>query len=177
MAGRQPWQRTINTNGGKVKLAAALGTADISTTSIAAAVPQANAYAVESNAVQRNQAEHVAIPASMPGSTNRANPTSSAQIGLSSEDLGISVQRTQVAGAAIARLAPGGVAEQSGLHVGDVVTSVDGIRVGSPEELAAELSRRSVGTKIRLGYVFQTSALGLMTKGSSAITPDSPISD
>jgi hypothetical protein len=52
-----------------------------------------------------------------------------------------------------------GLAESSGLHVGDVINSVDGKSVSTPMELAAEVANRVPGSRIRIGYTFHTAAL------------------
>jgi S1-C subfamily serine protease len=58
-------------------------------------------------------------------------------------------------------IAPGSVAELANLHVGYVITSVDGKPMKSPMELAAELQNRASGSQVHLGYLFHTSsALG-----------------
>jgi len=41
----------------------------------------------------------------------------------------------------------------TGLHLGDVINVVDGKPVNTPMELATELSNRSAGDKVRLGYM------------------------
>ena len=74
--------------------------------------------------------------------------------------LGITVGAGRNGGVVILGSQPGGVAERAGLHVGDIISLVDGEAVKSPPELAAELSSRAPGTKIRVGYMFRSSALG-----------------
>jgi hypothetical protein len=63
--------------------------------------------------------------------------------------LGIMAAVGQQQGAEIAEVFPNGVAA---LHRGDVINSVDGKPIKSPMELAAELSSRKAGDKVRLGY-------------------------
>jgi S1-C subfamily serine protease len=58
---------------------------------------------------------------------------------------------------------PGSVTEKAGLHVGYIITSVDGKAVTGPAELETEVYHRVPGTKIRLGYRFRSSALNSRT--------------
>jgi len=66
--------------------------------------------------------------------------------------LGIMAAVGQQQGAEIAEVFPNGVAALAALHRGDVINAVDGKLVKSPMELAAELSSRKAGDKVRLGY-------------------------
>jgi S1-C subfamily serine protease len=54
----------------------------------------------------------------------------------------------------------GSLANVSGLHVGDVINSLNGKPVGTAAEFAAELSGQPTGSRVRLGYMFKTSAMG-----------------
>ncbi len=56
-------------------------------------------------------------------------------------------------GAEITDEAPNVVAALAGIHTGDVINAVDGNAVKTPTELAAELSNRHTGDKVRLGYL------------------------
>jgi S1-C subfamily serine protease len=66
--------------------------------------------------------------------------------------LGVMVTTGRSEGAEITEVAPNGVAALAGLHPGDVINAVDGKAVKTPMELAAELSNRAAGDKVRLGY-------------------------
>ena len=67
--------------------------------------------------------------------------------------LGVNVAIGNNQGAEITDEAPNSVAALAGLHPGDVINAVDGKPVRTPMELAAELSGRAAGDKIRLGYL------------------------
>lgn len=56
-------------------------------------------------------------------------------------------------GALIASIQDGSPAAKSGLKPGDVITSVNGKHVGSPRELAINISAVPPGTTVHLGYV------------------------
>jgi hypothetical protein len=77
--------------------------------------------------------------------------------------LGLLVTTRDEGGVQIVALASGGTAERANMHVGYVINSVDGKAVGTPTELEVELQSRAPGTKIRLGYMFRSSALGSRT--------------
>ena len=67
--------------------------------------------------------------------------------------LGVMVAVGRSSGAEITDATPNGVAALAGLHAGDVINAVDGKSVKTPMELAAELSNRQPGDKVRLGYL------------------------
>jgi serine protease Do len=67
--------------------------------------------------------------------------------------LGIIAEVGTSQGAEIAEISPNGVAALAGLHPGDMINAVDGKPVKSPMELAAQLSGRPTGDKVRLGYL------------------------
>jgi S1-C subfamily serine protease len=66
--------------------------------------------------------------------------------------LGIVAAVGEQQGAEISEVFPNGVAALAALHPGDVINAVDGKAVKTPMELAAELSNRKVGDKVRLGF-------------------------
>jgi S1-C subfamily serine protease len=61
-------------------------------------------------------------------------------------------------GVQIVALASGGTAERANMHAGYVVTSIDGRAMPGPTELETELQNRPPGTKVRVGYMFRSSA-------------------
>ena len=75
--------------------------------------------------------------------------------GMKVDAFGVSVTLGRSAGAEITDEAPNGGAALAGLHVGDVINAVDGKPIKTPMELAAELSSRSAGDKVRLGYLIR----------------------
>jgi S1-C subfamily serine protease len=66
--------------------------------------------------------------------------------------LGIVAAVGQQQGAEIIEVFPNGVAALGALHPGDVINAVDGKAVKTPMELAAELSSRKAGDRVRLGF-------------------------
>ena len=84
--------------------------------------------------------------------------------------LGITAGPGQAGGVVIIEMEPGGVTERAGLHVGYIITSIDGKAVTGPAELETELQNRARGTKIRLGYMFRSSALNSRTYYSNEAT-------
>jgi hypothetical protein len=95
-------------------------------------------------------------PAEQPASTPRpiqSEPDAAA--GMKIAALGTIVTLGRNAGAEITDLAPNGPGAIAGLHVGDVINAVDGKPIQTPMELAAELSSRASGDKVRLGYLLR----------------------
>jgi len=86
-----------------------------------------------------------------------AFPTSKSRPTMVIPALGVLVStRERNDGADIIEVAPGGVAELSGLRITDVINAIDGKPINTPMELAAELLNRASGSKIRLGYMFRS---------------------
>ena len=85
--------------------------------------------------------------------------------------LGIAATTADTGGAQIMEIAQGSIAEKAGFRVSDVINFVNGKPVGTTSALAAELSNGAPGTKIRLGYVFHTSALGYVPKEVNILLP------
>jgi serine protease Do len=56
-------------------------------------------------------------------------------------------------GVTISNVIPGTPADQSGLQVGDTITSVDGKPVKNGDELVGDIASRKPGTKVTLGFV------------------------
>jgi PDZ domain len=96
-----------------------------------------------------------ANPKPIPAKEEPRQPTPPAPSGtaVTIPALGIMVTLGRSQGAEITDETPSGGAVLAGLHVGDVITAVDGKSVKTPTELAAELSNRSAGDKVRLSYM------------------------
>jgi hypothetical protein len=69
--------------------------------------------------------------------------------GMPIHSLGVTAAPQEFDGAKILQIDPGSIAEMASLHVGDLITSVDGKTVKTPMELAAELTGKS--GKVHIG--------------------------
>jgi PDZ domain len=104
---------------------------------------------VGASAEQTQQPAPTPAPARSPRPAPAPRPTGA---GLKIDALGIIVTLGRNQGAEITEVAPNGIAVLAGLHPGDVINAVDGKPVKTPMELAAEVSSRAAGDKVRLGY-------------------------
>jgi S1-C subfamily serine protease len=59
-------------------------------------------------------------------------------------------------GAAIARVLPGTPAARAGIRGGDVIVSVDGHRISSPDTLQARLQRHHPGDRVQIGWLLSS---------------------
>jgi PDZ domain len=82
-------------------------------------------------------------------------PRAAAGSGMNISVLEVMVTLGRSQGAEITDEAPNGAAALAGIHVGDVINAVDGKPIRNPMELAAELSNKSAGDKIKLGYMIR----------------------
>ena len=64
--------------------------------------------------------------------------------------LGVRLDRTRGAEAMVSRVDPDSPAAQSGLRTGDVIRSVNGQRISSPDELPRQISRLQPGERVQL---------------------------
>ena len=71
-------------------------------------------------------------------------------------------------GVKITEVAENSAAELAGLRAGYVITEIDGRRIASTDDLAAELARRSPGTRVHVVYLVHTN-LGWMPQKTSVI--------
>ena len=62
------------------------------------------------------------------------------------------------AGALVEGVVPGGAADAGGLTAGDVITSIDGHKVASPDAVAPLLLTKHPGDQVSLGYIDQAGA-------------------
>jgi hypothetical protein len=83
--------------------------------------------------------------------------------------LGLEVTTWEQGGTEIVKIAPDSEADRAGLHVGNVINSVDGKQVRSATDLAAALVNRPPGSKIRVGYMFRSN-LGWMPGAEKVLT-------
>lgn len=63
------------------------------------------------------------------------------------------ITNSRVGGAEIVEVTEGGAAAEAGLQAGDVVVSVDGEQVSTPDELIAQIRIRQPGEEVTLGVV------------------------
>ncbi len=111
---------------------------------------------------QNNVRASVGIVYSFGASSARASSTEPREAaspipttGMKISALGVMVRLGRNQGAEIADESPNGVAALAGIHVGDVINSVDGKPVSTPMELAAELANHVAGDKIKLGFLIR----------------------
>lgn len=57
------------------------------------------------------------------------------------------------AGVTLSDVVKGSPADQAGLKVGDTITTIDGKKIASGDELVSDISGRKPGTKIKVGYI------------------------
>jgi predicted metalloprotease with PDZ domain len=69
--------------------------------------------------------------------------------------LGILATGWKGGGVEIVEVEPGSTAGTSGLHVGDVINSIDGKQVNSSADMTAALSAREPGTEVRVGFLIR----------------------
>lgn len=98
---------------------------------------------------QTSESHPAPAPAKRPSAAPPASTAPSR--GMAVHALGLMVAPQEFDGARIVQVEQGSVAEMASLHVGDLITSIDGKAVRTPMELAAELSGKS--GKVRIGIV------------------------
>ena len=106
---------------------------------------------------QNNVRASVGIVYSFGAGNARAEPSQSPRataVGMKIPSLGITVTLGANSGAEITDEAPNGIAALAGVHVGDVINAVDGKRVSTPMELAAELTKRPDGDKVKICLLY-----------------------
>lgn len=89
--------------------------------------------------------------------------------GMNIPSVGIRVVAGDNTGVRIVNVEAGSVAGKAGLHSGDVINDVDGASIKTPTELAAQLSSRVSGAKVRVRYLLhgQWQAEVILTLGES----------
>lgn len=88
-----------------------------------------------------------------PSAAPSAKPTYHQGASMQVAALGLALVSGRAEGAEIVEVVHGSVADWAGLQPGDVINGVDGKTIRTPMELAAELSGRSVGEKVRLAVM------------------------
>lgn len=89
--------------------------------------------------------------ARQPASGRAAAPLRIAAVAIPA--LGVQVVSRSGSGAEIAAVSDGSPAQAAGIHVGDLINSVDGIAVHTPAELDAAVANRTPGTQVKVGYL------------------------
>src|SRR4029077_21256554 len=56
-------------------------------------------------------------------------------------------------GASVSQVTPGGPAARAGVHAGDVITDIDGHKVGGPNDVVEYVSTRGIGTRVSVSLV------------------------
>jgi hypothetical protein len=96
-----------------------------------------------------------------PASTSTTTPVS-AMVSTVVPSLGIAVGAGEGGRTQITEIQLGGTAQVAGLQVGYIINTIDGKSIRTASDLATELSNKTPGSQIRLGYLFH-SALGYMS--------------
>jgi hypothetical protein len=91
-------------------------------------------------------------------------PRSTSSSSMTIPALGIVVATRANYGVEITGVARGSVAEKAGLQAGNIITQVDRVRVWTAADLAAALLNRPPSSRVAVGYVFMSTALGYMPK-------------
>jgi PEGA domain/PDZ domain len=165
--GYKPWARNVRTSKGSVRLVAELEAAPpgyvapASSASILAPVTTPPASPLPAKSVQYTIETSAKNSAAM--TTKERGPMTCASLGIKTE--------SDLAGAKISEITPASVAAGAGLHVGDIINSIDGKRVRGPADLESELQNRAPSTSIRVGYMFRSSALGYFSKEAIFLLP------
>jgi hypothetical protein len=103
----------------------------------------------------------VRVPAGRPGN---AGPSKAGVLGVEGENWSDS----GIFGVRIVDVAENSSAAAAGLHIGHVITELDGSQIHTTDELAAALAQRGPGTRVNITYLFHTN-LGWMAKQTTAI--------
>jgi S1-C subfamily serine protease len=98
------------------------------------------------------------VPSSKPATSHRAS------LGI----LGSDWREDEAKGVEIVTVIEGSTADLAGLRKGDVITDINGVRVGSSQQLSSVLSAIEPGTKISISYLYKSN-IGWMPKSALAI--------
>jgi hypothetical protein len=164
--GYKPWARGVRTSKGSVRLVAELEAAPpgyVAPASSALILAPITTPPAPPPAKPVQYTIEASAKNSAPMTTKERGPTTCASLGIKTE--------SDLAGAKISEITPASVAAGAGLHVGDIINSVEGKAVRGPAELEAELQNRAPGTSIRVVYMFRSSAMGYFSKEVALVLP------
>ncbi len=192
-SGYKPWERKVRTSTGAARVVAELEampagyvpapttaprtTPDrttpllVSTTAPTATVPTATTEhaKIESTALVAPSYSKAVDGEGKPSPTQL--PTKESSWESTCARLGVKTESTNGAGAKISEITVASAADHAGLHVGDIIKTVDGRAVEGPAELEAELQNRAPGTNVQVGYMFRSTALGFFSKEVIFVVP------
>ena len=135
----------------------------------ATAASQQSETPAESASVAPKNSTLVTSITSGSGMTDAASSGVSIQSQDVARTLGLAVRNSDQGGAEIVRITPDSSASTAGLHVGDVIISVDGKRVTTAAEFTAALNSHPARLNVRLKYLFHTN-LGWMPGTEKLLT-------
>ncbi len=134
-------------NGNVVGINAAIATASSSGVTVPGQTQQSGSIGI-GFAIPSDEASRVAQELIKTGSASHA------LLGVRVQPNAQSPSQSQApAGATIAGVTAGGAAAKVGLQAGDVVTTVDGRRIGDGDDLIAAIRAHAVGDQVTIGYI------------------------
>jgi PEGA domain/PDZ domain len=129
------WERKVRTSSGAIRLVAELESgSSVPASVLRPASPDQGGPSVIKTAVPAVPLHKALVPSS---SATAMQPNS----GITTSTIGIGVEIADVPGAKITEVLAGSIAEQAGLHVGDIINSLDGKPVTTPGEAFGAISK------------------------------------
>jgi hypothetical protein len=138
-SGYKPWERTLRSSTGNIKISAALAQAPVSPIASPSAPTKADSPITGQSSTS---------PTIEPKSTTPAGPPEEALIGVSFT--GNPTVRHD--GVEISGVQPEGASASVGIKPGDVIVAIDDHYLFTIDEVRAELLRHAPGTRLRLRY-------------------------